>query len=80
MTPFTNIPKEVEEVLEKWTGTTSRRNFLKSSGLFVVHAANVARCHQTPTGYTAAHPDLTSRQLIAALLPRPLGVETLSSG
>ena len=36
MTAFTNIPKEVEEVLEKWNPTTSRRNFLKGSGLFVV--------------------------------------------
>ena len=36
MTTFTNIPKQVEEVLEKWNGTTSRRNFLKGSGLLVV--------------------------------------------
>ena len=36
MTAFTSIPKEVEEVLEKWNPTTSRRNFLKRSGLFVV--------------------------------------------
>src|SRR5438876_9233515 len=36
MTAFTNIPKQVEEVLEKWNVTTSRRNFLKSSGLLVV--------------------------------------------
>src|SRR2546421_1837248 len=36
MNAFTNIPKQVEEVLEKWNATTSRRNFLKSSGLLVV--------------------------------------------
>src|SRR5213594_650553 len=36
MTAFTNIPKQVEEVLEKWNVTTSRRSFLKSSGLLVV--------------------------------------------
>src|SRR5437667_11166053 len=36
MNAFTNIPKQVEEVLEKWNTTTSRRNFLKSSGLLVV--------------------------------------------
>src|SRR5437773_4960366 len=36
MTAFTNIPKQVEEVLEKWNITTSRRNFLRSSGLLVV--------------------------------------------
>src|SRR5437667_8918500 len=36
MTAFTNITKQVEEVLEKWNVTTSRRSFLKSSGLLVV--------------------------------------------
>jgi len=36
MTRFTNIPKQVEDVLEKWNGMTSRRDFLKTSGLFVV--------------------------------------------
>ncbi len=36
MTTFTNVPKQVEDLLEKWNGTTSRRNFLKGSGLFVV--------------------------------------------
>src|SRR3990172_835186 len=36
MTSFTNIPKQVEEAMEKWNGKTSRRNFLKGSGLFVV--------------------------------------------
>jgi len=44
MTAFTNIPKQVEDVLEKWNRTTSRRNFLKNSGLLVVSfsAATVA--------------------------------------
>ncbi|MCH8266323.1 MAG: xanthine dehydrogenase family protein molybdopterin-binding subunit [Acidobacteria bacterium] len=36
MTVFTKIPKQVEEVMEKWNGSTSRRNFLKGSGLLVV--------------------------------------------
>ena len=36
MTTFTNIPKQVKEVMEKWNGATSRRDFLKGSGLFVV--------------------------------------------
>src|SRR5207247_756219 len=31
MTAFTNIPKQVEEVLEKWNVTTSRRSFLKTT-------------------------------------------------
>jgi len=36
MTDFTRIPKHVEEVMEELNRTTSRRNFLKGSGLFVV--------------------------------------------
>lgn len=35
MTPFTNVPKQVEDILQK-SGTASRRTFLKSSGLLVV--------------------------------------------
>ncbi len=31
-----NIPKQVEQLLEKWDGTVSRRRFLKGSGLLVV--------------------------------------------
>jgi CO/xanthine dehydrogenase Mo-binding subunit len=67
---FTNIPKHVEEVLEKWN--TPRRSFLKSAGLFVVSfgaagtsplvtAANA----QTPAAPQAAgpYPDIDFRQL-----------------
>ena len=36
MTTFTSIPKQIEEVLEKRSPTTSRRDFLKTSGLLVV--------------------------------------------
>ena len=36
MTTFTNVPKQVEEELEKSAVTPSRRNFLKSAGLLVV--------------------------------------------
>jgi CO/xanthine dehydrogenase Mo-binding subunit len=36
MTSFTNIPKHIEEAMEKWNGTTSRRSFLKNTGLLVV--------------------------------------------
>src|SRR6185369_1360237 len=35
MSSFTNIPKQIEEILEK-SGTASRRAFLKTSGAFVV--------------------------------------------
>ena len=36
MTTFTNVPKHVEDVLEKWSANMPRRSFLKSAGLFVV--------------------------------------------
>jgi CO/xanthine dehydrogenase Mo-binding subunit len=51
MTPFTNIPKQVEEVLENWSGKASRRKFLKSSGLLVV---SVAASPLMPTGTSEA--------------------------
>jgi CO/xanthine dehydrogenase Mo-binding subunit len=48
MTTFTNIPKQVEEVLEQWNGTTSRRNFLKGSGLLVVSFSAAAIANASP--------------------------------
>jgi nicotinate dehydrogenase subunit B len=36
MTTFTSIPKQVEEALENRSGTTSRRDFLKKTGVLVV--------------------------------------------
>jgi nicotinate dehydrogenase subunit B len=36
MTTFTNIPQQIKDVIQKWTGSPSRRDFLKGSGLFVV--------------------------------------------
>jgi len=36
MTAFTRVPREVEELLAKRTGATSRRAFLKASGFMVV--------------------------------------------
>ena len=42
MRDFTRIPKEVEDVLEGRSGKTSRRDFLKSSGLFVVSLSAAA--------------------------------------
>src|SRR2546426_6214597 len=66
MTPFTNIPKQVEEVLEKSNGTT-RREFLKQSGLFVVSfsAAAVAGTLIPEASAQAAgpYPDPDFRQL-----------------
>ena len=42
MTEFTNVPKEVEEILGRTNPTTSRRSFLKTSGLFVVSLSTAA--------------------------------------
>ena len=42
MTPFTKIPKQVEEVMEKINRTASRRDFLKGSGLLVVSLSTAA--------------------------------------
>ncbi len=42
MTTFTNIPKQIKEVMEKLNGASSRRDFLKGSGLFVVSFSAVA--------------------------------------
>jgi len=42
MTTFTNIPKQIKETMEKWSGSTSRRDFLRDSGLFVVSFSAVA--------------------------------------
>ena len=36
MTAFTTVPKSIEDELSRWSATTSRRDFLKRSGLLVV--------------------------------------------
>ncbi len=41
MTTFTSIPKQIKEVLERRNGSTSRRDFLKGSGMFVVSLSAV---------------------------------------
>jgi len=67
MTPFTNVPKRIEEVLEQWNATLSRRTFLKGSGLLVVSvgAAAVAGPFATDTSAQAVspYPDVNFRQL-----------------
>jgi nicotinate dehydrogenase subunit B len=60
MTTFTNIPKQVEELLEQYNGSLSRRNFIKGSGLLVV-SVGVA---------TAAGPLAADAGAQAAGLPR----------
>ena len=73
MTPFTKIPKQVEEVLEevmdKFNGTASRRNFLKGSGLLVVSLSTAAMVPDaTPLEAWPAGP---ARFSGAATVPRP---------
>ena len=65
MTTFTNIPKQVEEVLENWNVTTSRRNLLKSAGLLVVSfsAAGTAARAQAVAAAAGPYPDPDFRQL-----------------
>ena len=48
MTTFTNVPKQVEELLEEGNGPISRRNFLKGSGLLVVSVGAAAIAHARP--------------------------------
>src|SRR6266850_8222627 len=50
MTTFTNVPKEVEELLEEGNGTISRRTFLKGSGLLVVSVGAAAIANASPLG------------------------------
>src|SRR5262249_23642791 len=70
MNTFTNIPKQVEEVLEKWNTATSRRNFLKSSGLLVVSfsaspllSTASAEAAATPQAAGGPYPDKDFHQL-----------------
>jgi nicotinate dehydrogenase subunit B len=55
---FTKVPKRIEEILERWGGTTSRRNFLKTSGLLAVSigAATVLDAHALSAEPAAASP------------------------
>ena len=70
MTAFTNVPRQVEEILEQFGGGTSRRNFLKGSGLFVVSVGVVALADAVPFATEASaqsaagpYPDVNFRQL-----------------
>ena len=36
MTTFTKVPKDIDDILQNWNPTTSRREFLKTSGALVV--------------------------------------------
>jgi nicotinate dehydrogenase subunit B len=67
MTPFTKIPTHIEDLLEQRNGATSRRDFLKTSGMLVVSfsAAAVAAPFVASVSAQAAglYPDPNFRQL-----------------
>src|SRR5678809_990828 len=66
MTPFTNIPKQIEDVLEKWNANTSRRTFLKSAGLLAVSfsAAGMGPLTSRASAQAASpYPDPNYKQL-----------------
>ena len=66
-TTFTGIPKQIEALLEEWSGSMSRRTFLKGSGMLVlsVGAVAVASPFATDASAQAAglYPDPDFRQL-----------------
>ena len=53
-TPFTGIPKQVEERLEELNATISRRNFLRDSGLLVVSFSAAGMVGANPFATQAA--------------------------
>ena len=67
MTTFTNVPKQVEDILQK-NATASRRNFLKSSGLLVVSLTagpliSAAAAQSAAPQSAGPYPDPDFRQL-----------------
>ncbi len=89
MTTSTSIPKQVEEVLEKWNVTTSRRSLLKSAGLLVVSfsAAGTSPLIPAANAQTAApaqaagpYPDPNFRQLDSWIVIHEDGTATFYVG
>jgi nicotinate dehydrogenase subunit B len=61
MTAFTNIPKQVEELLDARIGMTTRRDFLKNSGMLVVSFSVAAVAGAGPLGAQAGPAGLASQ-------------------
>jgi len=91
MTTFTNIPKQIEELLEQWNGTTSRRNFIKGSGLLVVSFSAAAIADANPLSPEASadaamaqaagpYPDPDFRQLDSWIVIHEDGTATFYVG
>ena len=53
MNTFTKVPKQIEEAMREWNGTTSRRDFLKNSGFLVVSFSAAAMQHGSLLGPAA---------------------------
>lgn len=68
MTAFTQVPRQIEELLEQWTPSPSRRQFLKGSGLLAVSLGAAALIDGSLAGDVAAqaagpYPDVDFRRL-----------------
>lgn len=71
MTTFTNIPKQIEEVMKEWNGTPSRRTFLKGSGLLVVSFGAATVVNAANPFSSAASAELTAVDPSAGPYPDP---------
>ncbi|MBI4475740.1 MAG: molybdopterin-dependent oxidoreductase, partial [Acidobacteria bacterium] len=85
MTPFTRIPKEVEDAETRRSGRTSRRDFLKTSGLFVVSVGATCVASGDPFMAAAAqapgpYPDPDFRQLDSWIVIREDNTATFFVG
>src|SRR4051794_2867268 len=82
MTQFTRIPKQVEAVLE--LHGTSRRKFLRTSGLFVVSLSSGVRGADTDGGTAkktrGLYPDPDFRQLDSWIVIHSDGTATFYVG
>ncbi|MDO8793624.1 MAG: molybdopterin-dependent oxidoreductase [Vicinamibacterales bacterium] len=68
MTAFTKVPRQIEALLEQWTPSPSRRQFLKGSGLLAVSLGAVALIDGPFAGNIAAqaagpYPDVDFHRL-----------------
>lgn len=87
MTPFTKIPKQIEDVLAQWAAPT-RRDFLKSSGMLVVSVGAmsvasplaVAAAQTSTTQGAGPYPDPDFRQLDSWIVIRADNTATFYVG
>jgi len=90
MTRITDLPQDLRAALDRWDGTTSRREFLRRSGLFVmglqgVRMAGVAPLFAAPRAAGALvrqgpYPDVDFRLLDSWLVVREDGTATFFVG